>query len=457
MKSEALFVLALLCCTAPVMAQNYTDVFPGDGTLSAAIEAAADGDILLLLPEAEYTESVLKTMGTIAEKSLAIVVDGDGSAKAKVKILTDPGDGTCQFFHVGNNGALLLDGIAFDGAVDGVTKVSYLVRCHMGEIAQPAFLKKIHLQNCEVRNLKGNVLDGAGNSLAGNVVVDTTIVDNCMIHDSATLVHYKYVGCNYIRVSNSTMVNITSYGIRINGNSDTQRYEYPEVHVDHTTWYNMGLTDPREIILTEKATVLFDKPIYITNSIFSAQTNWETSTKTALNIKTTLNDNMATIANICMWQLSAKKNWLKHTIRDTIRMDPGFADPAHGDFTLPAGSLLRSYGSDGGPIGDLRWATYPSGVAQNGGSLPEAYALAQNYPNPFNPATTLSFALPKAQRVRLTVYDARGRMIAELADGQFAAGEHRVLFFGADLPSGVYFYELCGETFSRTRKMLLMK
>ncbi len=457
MKRMLLFVMAALGLAGYAAAQNYVDVAPGDGTLSAAIAAANDGDILRLLPEAEYTESVNKTIGTIAEKTLGIYVEGDGSVKARVKILTDPGEGTCQFFNVGNNGKLILYGLEFDGAVEGVTKVSYLARCYMGETPAPTFIKKIFVHNCNVMNLKGNVLDGAGTSLAGNVVVDTTIINQCIIHNTGTVVHYKYVGCNYILVNNSTLYNITSYGIRINGNSDTQRFEYPEVTVDHTTWYNMGLGDPREIILTEKATALFDKPIYITNSIFSTQTNWETSTKTALNIKTTLNDNMAVITNICMWQLSAKKNWLKHTVRDTIRMDPGFADPANGDFTLPAGSPLLTYADNKGPIGDRRWAANASAVAQNGAALPEAFVLAQNYPNPFNPATTIAFSLSKAQTITLTVYDTRGRRMKVLAQGRYGAGDHQVDFSGADLPSGVYFYELTGENFSRTKKMLLVK
>lgn len=457
MKRMLLFAMTVLGLAGYAAAQNYVDVAPGDGTLSAAIAAANDGDILRLLPEAEYTESVNKTIGTIAEKTLGIYVEGDGSVKARVKILTDPGEGTCQFFNVGNNGRLILFGLEFDGAVDGVTKVSYLARCYMGETPMPAFIKKFHVESCTIMNLKSNVLDGAGNTLAGNVVVDTTIVNNCIIHNTGTVVHYKYVGCNYIKVSNSTMYNINSYGMRINGNSDTQRYEYPEVHVDHTTWYNMGLTDLREIILTEKATALFDKPIYITNSIFSTQTNWETSTKTALNIKTTLNDNMAVITNICMWQLSAKKNWLKHTVRDTVRMDPGFADPANGDFTLPAGSILLTYGTDKGPIGDRRWAANYSAVAQDGAAQPEAYTLAQNYPNPFNPATTIAFSLSKPQTITLMVYDARGRRVAVLAQGRYDAGEHQVAFSGADVPSGLYFYELIGENFSRTKKMLLVK
>lgn len=44
-------------------------------------------------------------------------------------------------------------------------------------------------------------------------------------------------------------------------------------------------------------------------------------------------------------------------------------------------------------------------------------------PNPFNPATALRFALPAADRVRLTVHDATGRCIRRLLDTSLAAGD----------------------------------
>ncbi len=457
MKRLLWIAAGLIVLASLAFGQNYVDVAPGNGTLSAALAAANDGDVFRLIPGAEYTESVNKTFGTIVDKSIAIVADGDGSLKPIVKILTDPGEGTCQFFQVGNNGSLLLMGLELDGAVDGTTKVSYLVRCYMGEVAQPATMKKIHLENCVIKNLKGNVLDGAGTALKGNVVVDTTVVNNCIVHDTGTLVHYKYVGAQYILVSQSTMYNITSYGLRLSGYDESGSTIYPVMVIDHTTWYNMGLTDPREIILTEKATTVpFDKPITIANSIFSTQTNWETSTKTALNIKTTMGDTMATITNICMWQLSSKKGWLKHTVKDTTRLDPGFADPANGDFTIPAGSPLLTYGSDGGPIGDRRWANNASAV-ERPRIQPEGFELSQNYPNPFNPSTTIVFTLRETAQVRLAIYDGLGRELALLASGLYPAGSHRIAFTANGLCSGLYFYKLTAAGQSWTKKMVLMQ
>src|SRR5262249_17433230 len=77
--------------------------------------------------------------------------------------------------------------------------------------------------------------------------------------------------------------------------------------------------------------------------------------------------------------------------------------------------------------------------------------LRQNYPNPFNPETTIRYALPKADRVRLRVFDIAGRLVASLEDGPENAGEHAVAWdgrtrAGARAGSGVYFYCLTTST-----------
>lgn len=85
--------------------------------------------------------------------------------------------------------------------------------------------------------------------------------------------------------------------------------------------------------------------------------------------------------------------------------------------------------------------------------------LLQNYPNPFNPSTTISFELTSPEHIRLSIFTMLGQRIAVLADGQRAAGWHRVAFDAAQLPSGIYYYrleQLSGEA-SFTRRMTLIK
>jgi hypothetical protein len=95
-----------------------------------------------------------------------------------------------------------------------------------------------------------------------------------------------------------------------------------------------------------------------------------------------------------------------------------------------------------------------------------SYQLSQNYPNPFHrstersrrsPSTTIHFSLPQRELVTLKVFNAFGQEVSTLVNGAMEAGEHRVIFDAADLPSGIYFYRLQAPSFSQTRKAVLMR
>ena len=79
--------------------------------------------------------------------------------------------------------------------------------------------------------------------------------------------------------------------------------------------------------------------------------------------------------------------------------------------------------------------------------MPSTFALHQNYPNPFNPSTTISFDMPLAGQVRLTVYNMLGQEITTLVNGQMASGRASIVWnatdhAGVSVASGVYFYQL---------------
>ncbi|PIT89506.1 peptidase S8, partial [Candidatus Kuenenbacteria bacterium CG10_big_fil_rev_8_21_14_0_10_36_11] len=81
----------------------------------------------------------------------------------------------------------------------------------------------------------------------------------------------------------------------------------------------------------------------------------------------------------------------------------------------------------------------------------------QNYPNPFNPTTTISYSLPTASHVTLTVYNLTGQEVATLVDGQKSAGQYEVVFDASILPSGIYFYNLQTDEFNQIRHMQLVR
>ena len=72
-------------------------------------------------------------------------------------------------------------------------------------------------------------------------------------------------------------------------------------------------------------------------------------------------------------------------------------------------------------------------------------ALAAVSPNPARREARLAFALPRAQRVRLSVLDLQGREVALLSDGEFAAGHHDFTWAVGTANAGVYFARLRTE------------
>lgn len=89
--------------------------------------------------------------------------------------------------------------------------------------------------------------------------------------------------------------------------------------------------------------------------------------------------------------------------------------------------------------------------------VPVEYELSQNYPNPFNPNTTIRFSLPKATQLQIIIYDILGEQIETIAQGDYEAGYHKILFDASILPSGTYIYRLESNDFVKTKKMILIK
>ncbi|MBN1884329.1 MAG: VCBS repeat-containing protein [Candidatus Krumholzibacteriota bacterium] len=83
------------------------------------------------------------------------------------------------------------------------------------------------------------------------------------------------------------------------------------------------------------------------------------------------------------------------------------------------------------------------------------------WPNPFNPVVTVPFVLERRQRVRITVLDARGALVAVLVDGERPAGVHEVRWTGGGAGggarSGVYLVRMQSAAGAFSRKIVLLR
>lgn len=90
------------------------------------------------------------------------------------------------------------------------------------------------------------------------------------------------------------------------------------------------------------------------------------------------------------------------------------------------------------------------------------YYLSNSYPNPFNPITTLSYKIPKEEKVSIKVFNILGKEIKTLLDETRQSGEHLITWDGTDtsgnkMPSGVYFIAFNSGNFYKTTKTILIK
>ena len=96
-------------------------------------------------------------------------------------------------------------------------------------------------------------------------------------------------------------------------------------------------------------------------------------------------------------------------------------------------------------------------------ALPTSFALSNNRPNPFNPGTTISYEVPQAAHITLTVYNLLGQEVIRLLDEVRQPGRYTLTWNGRNtrqsgVASGIYLYRVTSSTgYSDTKRMTLLK
>jgi|WetSurMetagenome_2_1015567.scaffolds.fasta_scaffold09436_2 aminopeptidase N len=97
------------------------------------------------------------------------------------------------------------------------------------------------------------------------------------------------------------------------------------------------------------------------------------------------------------------------------------------------------------------------GIKEISTVVPDKFELFQNYPNPFNPNTIIRFQIKDSRLVTLKIYDILGKEVATLINEKLKPGIYEATFYGGNLSSGIYFYQLKAENFIETKKLILLK
>tara|TARA_A100001035_G_C27749856_1_gene485879 strand:+ start:269 stop:1429 length:1161 start_codon:yes stop_codon:yes gene_type:complete len=99
---------------------------------------------------------------------------------------------------------------------------------------------------------------------------------------------------------------------------------------------------------------------------------------------------------------------------------------------------------------------------KNAENVPNNIILDSNYPNPFNPVTNIYYEIIKNSFISVKIKDIRGRHIITLVDRYHSTGRHIIQWdgnnsIGEQQTSGIYFYIIGNENYSKTGKMTLLK
>ena len=87
-----------------------------------------------------------------------------------------------------------------------------------------------------------------------------------------------------------------------------------------------------------------------------------------------------------------------------------------------------------------------------------AFALSGVVPNPTHGLAHVTFALPRAARIRVAVLDVQGREVLTLAAGEYGAGRHSVaLSAGRKLSAGLYFVRMSTPEQTFVKRFAIMK
>jgi hypothetical protein len=84
----------------------------------------------------------------------------------------------------------------------------------------------------------------------------------------------------------------------------------------------------------------------------------------------------------------------------------------------------------------------------------ELNALSQNYPNPFTQSTTIDFKINKSGNVSLVVFNSLGQVIDIIVDEFLFAGNYSKTWSPTAIPAGIYFYQLKGDGFKETKRLV---
>jgi len=104
----------------------------------------------------------------------------------------------------------------------------------------------------------------------------------------------------------------------------------------------------------------------------------------------------------------------------------------------------------------------PPKMSFNSEMLPDRFIISNNYPNPFNTTTRISYGVPIAGQITITIYNVLGQVVKVLEDRAVGAGFYQLQWdgtnrFGEAVGSGIYLINFRFGDSQETRKAILLR
>jgi len=128
-----------------------------------------------------------------------------------------------------------------------------------------------------------------------------------------------------------------------------------------------------------------------------------------------------------------------------------------GGYAVVGAYLDDDNGLDAGSAYVYNVITGTIGIDDEISEVPTSFVLEQNYPNPFNPITIISYKLPLAVFVNLSIYNVIGQLVETIVSSHKSAGFHSVQWSASGIGSGLYFYQIVAGEYTETKKCLILK
>jgi len=123
-----------------------------------------------------------------------------------------------------------------------------------------------------------------------------------------------------------------------------------------------------------------------------------------------------------------------------------------GNYTWTLSTVDAAY--SGSPVSMGEFSLGEVSVNEPTDDFTSGHALGQNFPNPFSDHTTITFTIPEAGQVKVSIYNSEGKELLVPLNELKQKGLYTINPDLVDLPAGIYYYRMQAGSKSIIKRMI---